>query len=961
MISKTGKPQFNFLRGGGEMGEIIRGKNWKNTPLGAPETWPQSLKFALTTMLHSAFPCFIFWGKDYVGLYNDAYRPSLGSKGKHPFILGQKGKDAWPENWDVIHPLLQRVWQTEKATYSEDQRIPIERNDTIEDAYWTFSYSPIFDENGDMGGVLTTLIETTQAVDAFQKLSLSEDELKFAIEATDLGTWDVDPINNTLKSNRRLKEWFGLPPEEEIALSQAAEAIIGKDRQRVREAIQQATDARTSGKYDISYTIRNKETGQERFVRAVGRAWINDDNICYRFNGTLQDNTDQRIIEKERLKLISIVENSTEFISLADVHGTIEYVNPNGLQMLAWDTYGDRNILDCIYSEDREEAQKLVPQLFEKGFFSAEIRFHNQQTKKHFWMLWNAFEVKDPKSNEIVALASVSTNIEGQKLKETELQHALAQISKEKEKFRNLVKYAPIGIATFTGKQHIVEMANEASMRVMGAGKKDAVGRPLFKLLPKGNSHLKTLMDSILKTGKTIRQLEFPGVVLIDEKPETLYFNVVFRPLTDEAGKTIGVMVVADNVTESVVLKHILQENEKQFRKLIMQSPIPMAIYAGEELIIELANNTMMNNFMAGKSEGEVIGKSLLDVFPGLKDQKYPRQLLNVIRKGKTYSEKESLVVLEGEKGTQEFYVDYDYIGLSDVDGKVSGIMVTANDVTAQVKAKRKLMEFSKELESEVQKRTTLLASANKKLAASIKKLEATNADLESFAYVSSHDLQQPLRKIQMFTSRIIDRDLENLSEGGQRDFEKISLAASRMRALIEDLLAFSRANTDSPEFERKDLNMMLDEVLENLEDKINTTGTRIETDSLVTLNIIPFQIRQVFQNLIENAIKFSGKDNTPVITIGSEKVRLEKENTLGLVAEKEYVHITVADNGIGFEPQFAEKIFDVFQRLHAKLEYDGTGIGLAIVRKIMQNHNGAISASSAPGKGATFHIYLPL
>lgn len=286
---------------------------------------------------------------------------------------------------------------------------------------------------------------------------------------------------------------------------------------------------------------------------------------------------------------------------------------------------------------------------------------------------------------------------------------------------------------------------------------------------------------------------------------------------------------------------------------------------------------------------------------------------------------------------------------------------MTASNVTDKVKSRKKLENFSKELEKEVKNRTKLLNRANEKLANSVKELEATNADLESFAYVSSHYLQEPLRKIQMLTSRIADCDQENLSESGQRDFEKITVAASRMRGLIEDLLAFSRASTDTEEFESKNLKEILNQVPENLSEEITATNTQIEVHHLMTLKVIPFQIWQVFQNLIENAIKFS-RDGIPLkIYIVSETTTVTKDNPLKLDAKKKYAYISVKDDGIGFDTQFAEKIFDVFQRLHGKLEFGGTCIGLAVVKKIMQNHYGAITASSETGEGATFNLWLPL
>lgn len=960
MISKKERPQFDFLQGGGEMGAIMRSTNWKNTPLGAPEEWPQVLKFAVSTMLHTAFPNYIFWGEDYVGLYNDAYRPSLGDDGKHPFILGQKGEDAWAEIWDTIHPLLDSVRKTAKPTWSENQLIPIFRNGSMEDVYWTFSYSPLFGEDGKIAGVLTTCMETTATIENLQKLHEREDELKFAIEATSLGIWDYDPVRNRLKSNHRLKAWFGLPPNEEIFLSQATNAIIERDRDRVNAAIQKATDPNSDGAYDISYTIRNKNTGRERYVRAVGRAWIDDKNVCYRFNGTLQDNTDQREAEKERLKLTALIESSTEFIALTDLEGNGEYINPKGLSMLGWDSYSKKSISDFIFPNDRVRTENFVKQLLEIGTFSEEIRFWKEKTQTPFWMLWNGFVIKNPETDEPIALATIGTNIEEQKSKEAQLQKALHQVHREKQRFSNLVKYAPIGIGTFTGEDHALEMVNDVGMYVFRSNEEELTGKPLFDILPKGNSHMQSLMNDVLKSGKTIRQLEFPGVVEMNKKLETFYFNVIFRPLKDEKGKTTGIMIVADDVTDSVKLKHILQENEKQFRKLIMQSPIPMAIYRGKDLIIELVNQKMLDIFLR-KNENEIIGQSLVEAFPGQKDQKYYEILLSVLETGKAVSDTESYVTVKGNDGVKEFYIDYSYEPLADIDSETKGIMVTASDVTEKVKARKKLEDFSRELEKEVKKRTKMLHRANDQLVDSIRELEETNADLESFAYVSSHDLQEPLRKIQMFISCIAERDRVNLSENGQRDFDKISVAAKRMRGLIDDLLTFSRTSADITKFENKDLRVIVEEVIENLSEKIEATQAKVEIDDLMSIDVIPFQIRQVFQNLIENAIKFSRKDIPPVISIKSDFLLLEEEYILNLDANKKYARIIVKDNGIGFDTQFSEQIFDIFQRLHGKSEFEGTGIGLAIVRKIVQNHNGAITATSVEGEGATFSIYLPI
>jgi PAS domain S-box-containing protein len=317
----------SFLRGGGEMGQRIRAFDWASTPVGPIGSWPQSLLVSVNTILNSRFPMFIWWGKDLIQFYNDAYRPSLGNDGKHPSALGQRGEECWPEIWPVINPLIRQVLDGGESTWSENQLIPIYRNGRLEDVYWTFSYSPIIDEGGEVGGVLVVCNENTDKVlnlfkleESYKKIKESEDQLSFAIEAAELGTWDYNPLTDRFSSNSRLKSWFGFGPYDRIELSAAINAMIEKDRRRVVTAIQRALQYESGGFYDIEYTIVNGVTGQERVVRAKGRAWFNEDRVAYRFNGTLQDITEQ---EQTRLKIVRAEETARLAIESADL-GTYE-------------------------------------------------------------------------------------------------------------------------------------------------------------------------------------------------------------------------------------------------------------------------------------------------------------------------------------------------------------------------------------------------------------------------------------------------------------------------------------------------------------------------------------------------------------------------------------------------------------------------------------------------------------
>ncbi len=275
-----------------------------------------------------------------------------------------------------------------------------------------------------------------------------------------------------------------------------------------------------------------------------------------------------------------------------------------------------------------------------------------------------------------------------------------------------------------------------------------------------------------------------------------------------------------------------------------------------------------------------------------------------------------------------------------------------------------------------LKKQTIELIIANKELLIQNQEKEkrtvdliAANKELLTFTYASSHDLQEPLRKIQTFISVILQKENENLSEIGKTNFLKVSSAAKRMQQLIMDLLDFSRVNTSERKFEKTDLNIIIEEVKSELNEMIKEKQATIEVTELIPCHIIPFQIRQLMHNLIGNSLKFS-QPGTPVhILIKNKIINGSTLNSLDINTKagqekfssvKEYCHITIKDNGIGFEPHFSERIFEVFQKLHEKEVYAGTGIGLAIVKKIVENHNGIITATSELKEGATFDIYIP-
>lgn len=239
--------------------------------------------------------------------------------------------------------------------------------------------------------------------------------------------------------------------------------------------------------------------------------------------------------------------------------------------------------------------------------------------------------------------------------------------------------------------------------------------------------------------------------------------------------------------------------------------------------------------------------------------------------------------------------------------------------------------------------------------------LKRSNQELEQFAYVASHDLQEPLRKIRAFGDRLQTKYADKLEETGVDYVNRMQNAAERMQVLINDLLTFSRVSRKDQEFEKHDLNVLLEEVLEDLETKISETGAKIKYNKLPAIKCNYQEMQRLFQNLIGNSLKFQKPDEPPVISIKAEELRAsDVKEDFPVSGNNHYVRISFKDNGIGFNEKYEDRIFNIFQRLHGRSAYKGTGIGLAICRKIVANHEGFITAKGEENKGAEFIIVLP-
>jgi len=338
----------------------------------------------------------------------------------------------------------------------------------------------------------------------------------------------------------------------------------------------------------------------------------------------------------------------------------------------------------------------------------------------------------------------------------------------------------------------------------------------------------------------------------------------------------------------------------------------------------------ILANFISSQTLGRgretLIGSNLLDIVPDANNTGLFDIYRNVVETGISHQfEREFNLIGEA----QWFYMSAVKLG--------DGLIVTYTDVSGKHAAEEQMRKYAEEL-------------------------KRSNQDLEQFAYVASHDLQEPLRKIRAFGDRLAARYADKLDEVGTEYITRMQQASTRMQKLIEDLLSFSRISSGQEQFTRVNPTGVVNEVVDDIEGQILREKAKVGIKPIAEINGDRGQLRRLFQNLISNAIKFHKQGVTPVVEIsGSIVSRADTEKEFGFsLPESSYVRIVVKDNGIGFDEKYAEKIFNIFQRLQGRAEFEGTGIGLAICRKIMTNHSGYIRAESVIGQGSQFILIFP-
>ena len=800
-----------LLAGGGEMGALIRAKDWTKTLLGPIGAWPQHVRITLSIMLSTRFPMFLFWGPELTCFYNDAYRPSLGENGKHPNILGAPAREAWPEIWSIISPLIEQVLAGGGATWHEDLLVPIYRNGRMENVYWTFSYSPLLNEDGQPDGVIVTCTDTTEKVLALKKTVDSNTNFYNLVMQAPVAMCVFREPNYIVEvANERMLEIFGKTAEEVM-------------HRPVFEGIPEAREQGFEGLLHGVYTTGERFAASERSVYLLRN-------------------------RKMELTYINFV-----YEALRETDGRI-----SGIVAVATDVTSQ--VIARKKIEEAEERARLAIEASQLGIWD-----YNPLTK----------ELRFDDATMVM------------------FEHDPA---------------VPVHLEAFWTKMHPDD--RDPSLQKM-----------LRALDPTNPDNYNTEYRSQLTDGST-RWIQATGKAFFDENSVPLRFSGTVQDITNRKKA-----------------EEALRLTNERFR--LLADSMPQFVWTGDVNGSLNYYNQAVYDY-SGLTREEVEQEGWLQIVHPQDREANVQRWIHSIQTGEDFLFEHRFRRHDGDYRWQLSRATPQ----RDDKGQIRMWVGTSTDIHDQ-------KSFAQELENQVLERTRELEQSNENL-------QKSNQDLAEFTYVASHDLQEPLRKIQTFSNLILRKEYQSLSENGRDYFQRMQRTAERMQILIEDLLSYSRTNTTELVFEHRSLGPLVEEIKDDFKEVIQEKRAVVDTSDLCEANIIPFQFRQMISNLLGNALKFTRADVTPHIVISGS---IEAGHALPhekLALDRQYCHIAVVDNGIGFDAQFNERIFLLFQKLHGQNEYQGTGIGLAIVKKIVENHQGIITASGELGKGTRFDIYIP-
>ena len=895
--------KYRFLDSPGEMGKLIQSIDWDNSALGPMHTWPQSLRTTLSIILNSRLPKFLFWGDKHIFFYNDAFRPSLGNFGKHPASMGQTGAECWPELWGFIKPLIDKALNGE-SSLQEDLLLPILRNDSIENIYWSYSYSLVIDENENAAGVFVTCMDTTDKINNLKKISDSRDELEFAINAAELGTWDYDLLKDKLSINQRLKNWYGLPHDQEIDVATSIETIAIKDRGKINDAMQEALKFSSGGHYNVDYTIVNLVTKQERFVRAKGKVLFNDQQLPYRFNGIKLDITQEMV---SRLALIESENNFRKLVEQAPVAicvvkgADFKAFIVNDFMLKLWDVSAGEILNKPVFKIFPETKQQFF-KLFQSTFTTGKSISQNEVP---------VFLPRKKSAPSLVhlnyifnAIKNINGEIEGVMLVVIDVTEHVNSRSKNKEaeeKERLVVEAVKLG--TYDYNLLSGEFINsQRASTIFGIEQQLTREELLLLIHPE---------DKIIQTEKFAQALVsgtlFYEVRIVWEDESIHWIRVEGKVYFDNHNKPNRILGTVLDITEK-------REAEEELIKTNQRLAIALEVgqlgsYELDLISGELfASQSFRNNYGLDSTSTvtfDTIATLILPEYREIIKQKINESIVN----NGTYS------------------VEYP---IRRPDKSFHWIKCSAK------------VRYDNNLKPIVLVGVTL----------DITELKRSQQQKDDFIGFASHELKTPVTSIKSYCQMMEEILLQKGDTQVAGMAAKIGVQVKRLNNLINDLLDITKINSGSLPivnsiFNFTDLIKTITEDIQNTTTKINITEDfsltgPIESDKE--------RIVQVATNLINNAIKYSPNSNKIIVHTS--------------LANYEML-FTVQDFGVGIAKQHHKKVFEQFYRVTGELQhtFPGLGLGLYISSEIIKQLGGKIwiRCNEEAEEGVTFCFSIPV
>ena len=610
-----------------------------------------------------------------------------------------------------------------------------------------------------------------------------------------------------------------------------------------------------------------------------------------------------------------LVENFGEGAVTLSEDGLIVYTNGyfHNLLKLSYERVIASSIFDFIHPDSKETFQKLLGAGF-SGKSQGEVNLFDGTTTIPVSMSMTSLQPL------LSSVGVIITDLTEKKKRERDLE--------EKNSFIETIIESSNELIAVYATDFTLLSINKATESFLGLSKGPMIGKKFHELFPEliGTKAEKDLEKAF--KGEYVKNEAYRSDI------NQRYIQNYITPLRNEDGEVYAALAIGHDVTDLKRAEEDLKKSQRRFVKLFSVSPVAMSLSRASDGKVMDVNKAWGRMFEFHPLD--VIGRNTAEIKISNLNERNDK-VSQIKERGRSVQGIESSFVLPSGNVLHTF-VSVESI---DLDGELC-LLTAYFDLKERIQA-----------ENIIKQKNRLLEEKNLQL-------EQTNTELASFSFVASHDLQEPLRKIQTFSNRILDLGENEFSNEMKDYFNRILSATSRMKSLISDLLNYSRMNNAEMKFELTDLNVLANEAKNNLEERIVETNAQLEISQLPTVEVIPHQFSQLFNNILSNAIKYRKPGEIPKIEISSQVI--EGRTLSHYAADRNFTYhkISIVDNGIGFEPIHAFKIFELFQRLHGVNQYEGTGIGLAICKKIMQNHRGFIEAEGAPGVGAVFTLYLP-